>query len=227
MHHAFSFPEHIRRALRNHIEKAVSEIDMNRYFQEPTYTTALATKLAGVVYEQDDGYIKIESTVVNAQGRGAAEKWSGADLAITASVSKGNQGIRKAIMVQSKLERIEKLSPSRKTELMHQVQKMKQLTNSVKVMEIPVENGQRRPRIVSGQKILAGQHYKSYDLSDYFVMRILTTFDGDTRQRFVDAVQESKLTQLRLIAKLGLKQSVTNYVKPKESKVPVLVKVLG
>jgi hypothetical protein len=225
--HAFSFPQHIREALKNHIEKAVSEVDMKRFGQEAPYTDALAAKLQGIVYDQNDGYVKIESTSVNDRGRGAAEKWSGADLIITASISDRNQEIRKAIMVQSKLGNIDELRPSQKTELRHQVRKMRQFTNSVKVMEIPVENGQRRPKIVSGQKILAGQHYKSYELSNYFVSRILTTFDGDTHRDFVDKVQDSGLTKLKLIARVGLKQSVTNYVKPKASKEPVLVKVLA
>ena len=64
MRHGFSFPEHIRRALKNHIEKALPEIDMKRFRQEPPYTAALATKLQGVVYDQNDGYVKIESTSV-------------------------------------------------------------------------------------------------------------------------------------------------------------------
>jgi hypothetical protein len=227
MRHAFSFPEHIRRALKNHIEKAVSEIDMNRYFQEPVYTTVLATKLAGVVYEQNDGYIKIESTVVNAQGRGAAEKWSGADLAITANISNGHRRIRKAILVQSKLGGINELKPSRMSDLQDQIWKMRQLTNSAKVMEIPEVNGQRRPRIISGQRILVGEPYRSYELSDYFVSRILTTLDGDTHQEFVDRVQDSGLTELRVIASFGLKQLITHGIKSKQPKVPVPVKVLA
>lgn len=227
MRHAFSFPEHNRRALKIHIEKAVSEIDMKRFNQDAHYTDALAAKLQGVVYDQNDGYVRIDSTVVNDRGRGAAEKWSGADLIITASISDRSQEIRKAIMVQSKLGNIDELSPSQKAGLRQQVQKMKRLTNSVKVMEIPVENGQRRPRIVSGQRIVEGKAYKSYELSDYFARRILTTFDGDTRRDFVNKVQDSGLTELRLIARLGLKQSVINYVKPKASKEPVLVKVLA
>jgi hypothetical protein len=227
MRHAFRFPEHIRGALKNHIEKAVSEIEMARFHQEAPYTNALAAKLQGVVYDQSDGYVKIESTIVDDRARGAAEKWCGADLIITATISDRKQEIKKAIMVQSKLGSVDELSPSQKTDLRDQLQKMKQFTNSVKAMEIPVENGQRRPKMVSGQNIIAGQHYRSYELSDYFASRILTTFDGDTRQEFVDAVQESTLTQLKLIARIGLKQSVTNYVKPKESKEPVLVKVLA
>ena len=55
MRHAFRFPEHIRKALKNHIEKAVSEIDMRRFHQEAPYTDALAAKLQGVVYGKDAG----------------------------------------------------------------------------------------------------------------------------------------------------------------------------
>ena len=227
MRHAFRFPEHTRRAVKKHIEKAISGTDMKSYLQEPAYTTALARSLEGIVYHGKDGSVKIKSTIVNAQGRGAAEKWSGADLAITASISEGSQGITKAILIQSKIGRIDELSPSRKKTLKDQVQKMRNHTRSPKVMEIPVENGQRRPKIISGQKILANESYRSYELSDYFVNRILTTFDGDTRRNFVNAIQESELTQLKLIARFGVKQSVTHYVKPEETKVPILVKVLA
>jgi len=191
MRHAFSFPEGIREALKNHIEKAVSGIDMKRYHQEPAYTSALARSLEGTVYQGEDGYVKIESTIVSDRGPHLAEKRFGADLSITASISYRNQEIRKAILIQSKIGRIDELSPSRKKTLKDQVQKMRNHTRSPKVMEIPVENGQRRPKIIRGQKILANESYRSYELSDYFVNRILTTFDGDTRRNFVNAVQEA------------------------------------
>jgi len=213
MRHAFSFPEGIRGALKNHIEKAVSGIDMKGYLQEPAYTSALARSLEGTVYEGKGGYVKIKSTIVSDRGPHSAEKRFGADLSITASISDGTRGIRKAILIQSKLGRIDELSPSVKKMLKGQIQKMKNHTRSPKVMEIPVENGQRRPKIISGQRILGNEPYRSYELSDYFVNRILTTFDGDTRREFVDAVQESKLTQLNLIARFGIKQSVINTVK--------------
>ena len=227
MPHAFRFPEHIRRALKNHIEKAVSEIDMNRCSQEAAYTTVLATKLEGVAYEQDDGYVKIESTIVSDRGPHSAEKRSGADLAITAEISDKDKSVKKAILVQSKLGSISELSPNRRSELKDQVKKMKRYTKSAKVMEIPIENKQRRPKVVSARKFSKDEAYKSYELSDYFTGRILTTFDGDTRPKFVDGVQDSRLTKLHLIARLGLRQSTASYVKPKETKVPVPVTVLG
>ena len=227
MRHAISSPEHIRKIVKDHIEKAVAGIDMNRFLQEPDYTAALARSLEGIIYEEEDGYVKIESTIVTSRSGNAAEKWSGADLAFTASISGMNQEVRKAILIQSKIGKIDELSSSQRKILKEQVQKMRNHTRSPKVMEIPVENGQRRPKIISGQKILANESYRSYELSDYFVNRILTTFDGDTRRNFVNAVQESKLTQLKLIARFGIKQTVTNLVKPEETKVPVLIKVLA
>lgn len=239
MRHAFSFPDSIREALKEHIEKAVSGTDMKRYIQEPAYTAALARSLEGTVYEGEDGYVKIQSTIVSDRGPHSAEKRFGADLSITASISYGNRGIRKAILIQSKIGRIDELGPSEKKMLKDQIQKMRNHTRSPKVMEIPVENGQRRPKIISGQRILGNESYKSYELSDYFANRILTTFDGDTREDFVKAVQESKLTQLNLIARFGIKQTVTNLVKPEQTeetketeeteeiKVPVLEKVLA
>ncbi len=227
MRHAFRFPENIRRALKKHIEEAISGTDMKSYHQEPAYIAALARSLEGIVYDGKNGHIEIKSTIVNAQGRGAAEKWSGADLAITASISEGSQGIRKAVLIQSKIGSIEDLSPSSTKMLKNQIKKMRNHTRSPKVMEIPVENGQRRPKIISGQRILGNEPYRSYELSDYFTNRILTTFDGDTRKDFVDAVQESQLTQLKLIVRFGIKQTVTSLVKPKTSKVPALEKVLA
>lgn len=227
MRHAFSFPEHIRRALKNHIEKAVSGIAMERYHQEAAYTTALAKSLEGIVYDGKDGYVKIESTIFSDRGPHSAEKRSGADLAITAEISDKHKSVKKAILVQSKLGSICELSPNRTSELKDQVQKMKRYTKSAKVMEIPVENEQRCPKIVSARKFSKGEAYKSFELGDYFVRRILPTLDGDTRPKFVDGVQDSRLTRLNLIARLGLKQSIASYVKPKETKVPGLVKVLA
>jgi hypothetical protein len=110
MRHAFRFPEHIRKAVKIHIEEAISGTDMKSYLQEPAYTTALAKSMEGTVYEQKDGYVKIESTIVTDRGPDSAEKRFGADLAITAKISDGNNRIRKAILVQSKLGGIDELS---------------------------------------------------------------------------------------------------------------------
>ena len=100
--HGFRFQPEVRDAVRRHVAAAVASIDPRRYRQEHAYSTALAHALEGVPYSGPHGRVEFKSTVVDDRGRGAAEKWSGADLAITANVSYGGQQVRKAILVQAK-----------------------------------------------------------------------------------------------------------------------------
>ncbi len=63
-------------------------------------------------------------------------------------------------------------------------------------------DGQREPEVVSGVRIVEGLPSKPMSLPDYFVRRVLTTLDGDTRPDFVAGVQESSLKQLQVIARV-------------------------
>ena len=56
--------------------------------------------------------------------------------------------------------------------------------------------------MLSGTRVLAGKASRGLPLADYVVARITTTLDGDTRRTFVDAVQDSRLTQLRVHAEM-------------------------
>ncbi len=47
MRHNFSFPPHIRHALKKFIDQCIRDIDPRRYKQEPAYTAALARSLEG------------------------------------------------------------------------------------------------------------------------------------------------------------------------------------
>ena len=104
MKHGFSFPKPARDALRVHVRLALAKIEHQRFFYEPSYTAALANQLEGVVYDENECYIKIKSTDVDHQGHGAAEKWSGADMAITAIISNNEHKIEKAILIQEKIQ---------------------------------------------------------------------------------------------------------------------------
>jgi hypothetical protein len=88
------------------------------------------------------------------------------------------------------------------TDLYEQIDLMKQYTRSPQVMEIVEEDGVRIPRIVSGNRLFERQGYGSVELGDYLVRRVLPTLDGDTRGQFVEAVQDSQLTQLQMLAQL-------------------------
>lgn len=201
MRHSFRFPEHIRTAVRAHVQAAIDRISPKQFRQEPNYTAALASALIGTPYSAKDGSVVFSATVVDDRGRQTAESWAGADWVITAEISDGRTTIRKAIMVQTKLGQIENLNKTRRKALNGQIKKMRGFTNSPKVMETIEGTDHREPRIVSGNRVLSNEPFRSYSLGGYITGRVLTTLDGDTRPEFVDAVQDSSLTQLKIIAR--------------------------
>jgi hypothetical protein len=158
---------------------------------------ALAQSLTGVAYEGPLGTVRFDATVVDDRGSGAAEKWSGADLAITAEISDGETVVTKAILFQAKRGHIDELPQRERENLRASIEKMRRLTRSPKVLELG-DDTDRRPAVLSANGILSGGSPQPYDLPDYFVRRVLTTFDGDTRPEFVEGVQESGLTNLKL-----------------------------
>jgi hypothetical protein len=202
LRHAFSFPAHIREAVREYVRRAVSGLDPARYEQEPAYTAALLGRLEGVAYNQADGSVVFKATNVNSIGPGAAEDRFGADLAITAEIRKDELEVVKAILAQAKRGGLQDLAPSRREELVGQIQKMRHFTHSPKVVLYRDFNGQRVPEVASGIRIMNGLKTKPIPLPDYFVRRILPTLDGDTRPDFVAAVQESSLGKLEVIARV-------------------------
>lgn len=55
------------------------------------------------------------------------------------------------------------------------------------------EDTERRVTISSGNKILDGESYTEFTLTDYFVQRIITTFNGYTNINFVNQASRSDL----------------------------------
>lgn len=199
--HVFSFPIDVRNAVRSYVNNRVQNINPRRYRQEPDYVPVLVHSLEGIAYEGNHGSVEFKGTVFDSLGRGSAENRSGADFAITANISDGVTNISKAIIFQAKLGELDSLSPNELKRLEEQIEKMKRLTRAPKVLEISNEGDSRVPSVVSGNAIVAGNEYKNTPLGDYFVRRVLTTLDGDTRDDFVDLVKDSSLPQLRVIAK--------------------------
>ncbi len=79
---------------------------------------------------------------------------------------------------------------------------MQHFTASPKVILIRELDAHRKPLVASGTRIADGEPTLALPLADYFVRRILTTLDSDTRPEFVAAVQESSLRQLRVLARI-------------------------
>jgi|SRR6266478_1545532 hypothetical protein len=202
MRHAFSFPAHIRDAVRAHVQQAIEGVSPARFRQEPAYTAALLARLAGTAYTGPDGSVVFTTTNVDSIGRGTAESWSGADLAITAEIRQGNLAVNKAILAQAKLGELDDLPLTERDRLVGQIVEMRRFTRSPKVILIRELGDVREPLVASGIRIAKNLGTQILPLPDYFVRRLLTTLDGDTRPTFVAGVQESSLKQLRVLASL-------------------------
>ena len=200
--HTFKFPNRVQAAVREHVQRAVAGVPRAQFRQEPAYIAALLTRLAGVAYRGPDGLVTFSATNVDSVGPGAAESWSGADLAITAIIEQNGRTLRKAILSQAKLGGFDQLSRTEQERLIEQIRHMRRWTRSPKVMLVYELGGRREPRMASGNGILTGRYFKGLSLPDYFVARVLTTLDGDTRSHFVEAVQDSSLRQLQVEARL-------------------------
>lgn len=198
--HSFRFSELVREQVKKYVFDKIIKTEPKRYNQESQYTVALIQNLEGIAYEGDEGFVSFRATAFDDRGQNSSESILGADFVITASISDNMTTIRKAILVQAKLGLIEDMSNSELEELEEQIELMKQFTRAPKVMETEDVGERRFPRIISGNKILGDLSYSSFSLEDYIVRRVLTTFDGDTRQPFVEAVQDSKIPELRIKA---------------------------
>jgi hypothetical protein len=180
----------------------VGALDEAHFRQEPAYAAALIGRLVGVVYEDDDALVSFSATSITSIGPTSAERWAGADFAITATVRQGTGAIRKAILTQVKLGGLDELPRAEAERMIAQVWDMRRLTRSPKVMVVPTVNGAREPRMLSGVRLSEGHSSPGQSLPQYFVARVLTTLDGDTRPYFVDAVQDGSLADLRVYAEL-------------------------
>jgi hypothetical protein len=70
MRHLFSFPAHIRDAVRAHVRRAVEGVSSASFRQEPAYTAALLARLAGVAYEGPEYQIRLRAyQLYEARGR--------------------------------------------------------------------------------------------------------------------------------------------------------------
>jgi hypothetical protein len=202
MRHAFEFPSHIREAIRRHVRGAVEGIAASRFRQEPSYTSALLSRLEGTAYSGADGSVSFTATDIDSIGRNAAEKWSGADFAITARIAQDQKFVAKAILFQAKLGTLDSLTSREQERLIGQIEAMRGFTRSPKVLFAPENAAYREPYVASGTYISRGVSTESIPLAEYFVRRVLPTLDGDTRPPFVASVQDSQLAQLRVEARI-------------------------
>lgn len=200
--HTFVFPNEIKRRVAQHVRSAIVHTDIQRFSQEPAYVAALLAKLDGFQYEDEHGHVRFTATVFDAIAPNSSERLFGADCAITAQIRGPGVEIVKVIPFQAKKGEIARMGTRESKRLRQQLRMMKEIMRirSPKILEIVEHGGNAVPRVVSGNKYLSGGSYLQMSLADYFVARVLTTLDGDTRPRIVEAFQDSRLSQLRVEA---------------------------
>lgn len=196
--HYFSWEEEVRDEIRNYIRGAYETIDIKTGGQEEDYLAELLNGLQGDVYNGEYGKITIRRTIFTARGSRSTERITGGDFAIITRIEQGPIIQEKVILVQAKRDHIDGLLKDRK--LNEQIEKMKRFTPNPQVMSAPKKQDDK-PIIYSGSKIHGGIQPSGFNIEDYFVRRIFTCIDGDTRNDIVDLVSDSDLSKLKIYAK--------------------------
>lgn len=186
--------------IRSHVRGAVSRVDPARYRQEPAYVNAVLARIDGLVYKGIHGEIELRSTVVDDRGPNSAEKQYGADFAITAVISNGNNRVEKAVIGQAKKGRVEELSENESQRLSSQVKKMGTHTDQHVVLEVPKILG-HSPIIRIPYRNRINKYKYPVTLEDYITSQLVQCLHGDRRPEFVVAVQDSKLSRLSVIVR--------------------------
>ena len=200
--HAFKLPPEVVEAVRRHVRNAIDAVAPSRYHQEANYIAALVNRLEGAAYQGPYGSVRFRATVFDDRAQNSAEHRLGADFAIIATIADSHRTIEKVILVQAKLGIVEDMGQREAAFLREQIQKMRQLVDAPKVMEIPEADDRRYPQMVSGNKILSDAPYRPMSLENYFVARVTTTLDGCTNPRVVAMAEDSSLPQLHVDARI-------------------------
>lgn len=196
--HHFRVPQDMRDAVQDHVRRAIEGVSPKRYRQESPYLTAVAHALEGTPYDGPSGKVTFTSTVFDDRGRNSAESRLGADLAITADITSGGVTIRKAVIFQAKLGKLTELPPDEDARLRGQVEDMLAETRSPKVIEMPTDDTGRSMNVHSGRRFYNGIATRAVPLPEYVTSRVLTTLDGDTREPFINSVQDSSFPQVHI-----------------------------
>ena len=188
-------------AVTDHVLKAVKRLDRKRYAQESAYVDAFLGRLDGVInFGKDYGTIDIKSTIVADRGPGAAEHKFGADFALTFESTGIPSPLKKAILGQAKNGDISKLGTSEALRLTGQCKKMASVTRSYVVLEAPLEPD-AIPNIRLGNYKNYNWKIKSIPFPEYLVDQVVACHHGDTNPVFINAVADSKLSQIKITTK--------------------------
>jgi hypothetical protein len=200
MSQPISFPISTQKRFAHELNEAVLRVDFLNYGNEPNFSPAMVQQLREFKYEDENLSVRFEGVVVPAVGRGSTEKWLGADFSLVSIISQaGKEDVRKANLFQSKIGRVERLSPKERDRLIEQIKDMRAFTPHPKVLE--VSRSKELPTVVSGVGLLEERRLQHATFGDWVAKRVLPTFDGDTTPFLVNAVLQANLTSLRMFAR--------------------------
>lgn len=179
---------------RFQVNAACSAINRSSFQQEPAYVAALMGRLTGMDIQV--GAIRLQTTVVNDRGPGAAEKEFGPDFALI--LENKRSGVSKAILGQAKGGAIEDLSIADQTKFFNQCTRIAKYTDHFIGFEAPtIVNSPPMVREVNIGPPLSLK--KAERLDDYLIGRFIACHHGDRRPQFAEAVKDSALLQLRVL----------------------------
>lgn len=195
----FNWPQEVKEAMGEHIQKATSRLDPARYAEESEYVTALLARLDGLVFQNKHLHVEVISTIVADPGPHAIESVFGADFVVTASLQTGKQKIQKAVLGQANRGPIDDLTTEQKNIFNEQSKKMLEKSRHCIALETPLEYGQFPLVKILGSETSIPIKEKVH-LTEYLNGLFLGCLHGDTRGFFVRDVSETHLSELHISA---------------------------
>lgn len=187
--------------LRQHVKNACEFLPRESFAQEPAYVNALLGRLAGdIELGQPGAMIQLRPTITTDHGPNTAEKEFGADFALTMTIMDENSVIVKGVLGQAKTDVIETLVKRERVRLDDQCEKMARYTDHFVVLEAP-SRFSTIPTIRLGDPVTKKTQLEKYELHEYIVQKMLACRHGDKRPKFIEAIRESKMTKLAVVAR--------------------------
>lgn len=186
--------------IHKYIANAASRLERARYAQESAYVDAFLGRLDGVIHLEESGaQIDLKATVLADRGRGAAESKFGADFALVFSSKGGAVEVDKAVIAQAKNGNLEDISKAEQKRLSGQCEKMGYITKQYFVLEAPTMDG-AIPSVRLGDHATRSWVAARMSFDEYLVDQVICCIHGDTRREFINAVNNSKLSTIKITA---------------------------
>lgn len=187
-----------------HINKAFSRLEKDRYQQEPAYVSAFLGKM-DEKFSFGGVTVDFKPTIINDRGKNAAESIVGADFSLTLEIKHNSEVlVKKSVIAQAKNKSTALLSKQELERLKEQYSKMRRYTDhsGLMIFEAPNETG-NTPSVLLGidfeRRFLSEKpiYYRnSIPFTEYIVDHFIHCIHGNRNSDFCEKVNDSKLSGL-------------------------------